>query len=671
MRIASAERKIESTFQGKKKKFRFEASAKAFQIVSSNLYTDKPLAILRELSCNALDSHRDAGTLDKPFEIDLPTKLNPTLRIRDYGTGMSNSKIEGLYSTVFASDKNDNDEDIGGLGLGSKTPFSYADTFTLISYLNGRKTVWLCFIDDDGEPAVQRAESGITDEANGIEYLIPIKFEDFNSFKEKVPVALQYFPPESYKTLVSVTPIEYKIKNDVYGIRDKNSTGNSGPRVLMGPVAYRLDKSAFDYEDQKKYAMILDHNFDIFCEIGAVDFQASREALSYDVKSKKSILNILKKVQNVLMVDIKDEIKAAPTYLEACVKARTLMADFHYSHREGMEWKGKNVFPDTSMNLRGEAALVSIHDITAADQLRPGFSKHLYLTLDHILKEPVFIHFDQTCKVNNVRIKHFLREEASGKPLLLFRDEQDMYEVMEQYQIFDCLSTYDLPVPEKVKNEKGDVVSKAPVKIKYVKPGRTTFHETSMTIEEINETEDACWAPLFGSGDTPWKEDNHRTLHNYCVGRLAISYTVFGVPQTLRHKAKHIVLPDIETFLRGKLIELLDYDEIMAASESNKLDWGGKVHNNYPDEFKHLPLWTELDKHYCDKTKFIREHRDRIEQMMGWKFPTFDKVTSKLDDLLAGKYNVLRHCDNMYYSGSDKFIREVMHLLHPNQGVKK
>ena len=41
--------------------FKIKNSRKAFQILSSGLYSNKIKAIIRELSTNALDSHRAAG----------------------------------------------------------------------------------------------------------------------------------------------------------------------------------------------------------------------------------------------------------------------------------------------------------------------------------------------------------------------------------------------------------------------------------------------------------------------------------------------------------------------------------------------------------------------------------------------------------------------------------
>ena len=44
--------------------FTIRTSAKAFKVLSDNLYSDKITAVIRELSCNAYDSHVQAGKKD-------------------------------------------------------------------------------------------------------------------------------------------------------------------------------------------------------------------------------------------------------------------------------------------------------------------------------------------------------------------------------------------------------------------------------------------------------------------------------------------------------------------------------------------------------------------------------------------------------------------------------
>jgi HSP90 family molecular chaperone len=79
------------------KKFTIEASSKAFKILSAKLYENQIRAIIRELSCNAYDSHIASGH-KKPFDIKLPSQYDPIFYIRDYGTGLSEHDV---YANLY------------------------------------------------------------------------------------------------------------------------------------------------------------------------------------------------------------------------------------------------------------------------------------------------------------------------------------------------------------------------------------------------------------------------------------------------------------------------------------------------------------------------------------------------------------------------------------------
>lgn len=52
--------------------FKIKTSNVAFDILSSGLYANKIRAVIRELSCNAVDSHIAAGKSNTPFLVRLP-----------------------------------------------------------------------------------------------------------------------------------------------------------------------------------------------------------------------------------------------------------------------------------------------------------------------------------------------------------------------------------------------------------------------------------------------------------------------------------------------------------------------------------------------------------------------------------------------------------------------
>jgi len=87
-------------------KFSIQSNAEAFKILSSQLYSNKPLAIVRELSCNALDSNNAAGS-KLPFKITMAKEI---LVIRDYGLGLTDDQMHQVYTSYFNSTKNDSND---------------------------------------------------------------------------------------------------------------------------------------------------------------------------------------------------------------------------------------------------------------------------------------------------------------------------------------------------------------------------------------------------------------------------------------------------------------------------------------------------------------------------------------------------------------------------------
>src|SRR5574343_126832 len=123
--------------------FKINATAKAFAILSSGLYANKIRAIVRELSCNAYDSHKAANKEHVPFKVVLPSPLDSTFSVQDFGLGLSEEQVFNLYTTYFESTKTQSNDYIGALGLGSKSPFSYTSSFLVTSIFEGVKSTYL------------------------------------------------------------------------------------------------------------------------------------------------------------------------------------------------------------------------------------------------------------------------------------------------------------------------------------------------------------------------------------------------------------------------------------------------------------------------------------------------------------------------------------------------
>ena len=153
--------------------FKIKASKKAFTILSG-LYSDLPLAIVRELAANGLDAHVVAGKKNVPIEIHLPNALEPWLTITDFGTGISHKDIYDIYTTYFESTKTNTNDQIGCLGLGAKSQLAYTDNFTTTSIVDGVKRIYNVFFNTSGVPSISLMSQENTTEGNGLSVQIPV-----------------------------------------------------------------------------------------------------------------------------------------------------------------------------------------------------------------------------------------------------------------------------------------------------------------------------------------------------------------------------------------------------------------------------------------------------------------------------------------------------------------
>lgn len=286
--------------------FRIRNSAKAFNILSSGLYANKIRAIIRELSCNAVDSHVAAGKADTPFDVHLPNVLEPWFSIRDYGTGLSNDQVINIYTTYFESTKTDSNEFIGALGLGSKSPFSYTDNFTVTAVKNGRKGIYTAFINNEGIPSIALMCEEESTDPNGVEVKFSVNDKyDYDKFVQEAKSVYKYFklrPIISGVTNFKFVDPEYADKNIVPGVHHLKDVSSYGAKsiAIMGNIAYPIDVPAAD-KTLGNLRELLDCGLVIEFDIGELDFQASREGLSYIPLTIESIKRKLEKLNSQLV----------------------------------------------------------------------------------------------------------------------------------------------------------------------------------------------------------------------------------------------------------------------------------------------------------------------------------------------------------------------------------
>ena len=354
--------------------FGFEMNRKAFEILSAGIYSDKVRAIVRELSTNAADAHSAAGKADVPFTVHLPNNLEPWFEVRDEGTGLSEDQIigkltpvkdeagnptgdyartGGIYTTYFKSDKTDSNDFTGCLGLGSKSPFAYTDSFTVESRYNGTKSVYNAFLNEKGFPGITKMTEERTTEPNGLTVRLPVNSGDFYEFQNKAAETLQWFTTRPKVTgyhNFEYPEKTYLRKTEKYGVY-KTHEWNARSFVVMGNVAYPIDThDLFDYQESNLKNLV-SWGCELYANIGDVDISASREKLGYNKQTIKFIKDALADALADLEKEVTKDIASKPTLWQArkaLHEVRNSFKGFNFS----AVWNGKSISDKVNIERR-------------------------------------------------------------------------------------------------------------------------------------------------------------------------------------------------------------------------------------------------------------------------------------------------------------------------------
>ena len=277
-----------------------------FNVLRNQLYSDKILAVIREYSANALDAHAEVGKQEVPIEITIPTKLNLNFEVRDFGRGLTEKEIGEIYAMYGESTKRGTNEQIGQLGLGSKSGFAYGDSFLITSWAKGKQTTYKAFIDPSQVGRIAKMDQQDSDQPCGVKITVPVRPQDVESFTEKATKLFQRFSvtpsikgitPEDFEKNFTKQEVALEGKDKSWRILKEQSGHSRSSFAIMGNIAYPIDIYALDLDYSDKIRDLLTcSSFDLRFNIGDLEVAASREGLQYTDFTKEAILNKLNSI---------------------------------------------------------------------------------------------------------------------------------------------------------------------------------------------------------------------------------------------------------------------------------------------------------------------------------------------------------------------------------------
>lgn len=524
MKMHSAASTVETSVGLVAENYCIEGSPKAFMLLSDGMYSHKELAVIREISTNAYDAHVDAGYADKPFEVHLPTAIEPYFYVRDFGISMTHDQCMTLYKTFFKSTKTNTNDSVGCLGLGSKSPLAYSNSFTVEAYLNGEKRIYSGFKDTTGDYKFVPMGISSTDEPNGIKVSVPVKAGDITKFHT---IAGELYKHWKVKPIVNVK-IDMVMPDPIIAANDSkwafhNMTDNY---VVMGQVPYKVNSyelSQMFETDVSDFCYNL-RGLIMYVNIGDVDFTPSRESLSFNPQTKAKLQEVLSHV----MKDVKNSIETSISGQASLFLARNKYVEIQErcsslnqvtrSLKDSVMWNGVKLFDSMGMN-----------SVTTGTSTVMSASKSHYRSKINIDRDLLTVHFgekvvfaiDDLKRGGVGRVRQYLKDNNRGHVYVYTLAENETVDNCPFYDILggatpkDVLLVSSMPKPER---QSYSTTDRTYGQVTYFDQYSEKFLTCGMSVKE----EDAVYIPIRKTKAGNYAVINNRSVDISVVQRMLI-----------------------------------------------------------------------------------------------------------------------------------------------------
>lgn len=476
MKLAVSDITTETSGTMKEMSFGIGNMGLVLDILRSKLYKNPILAICREICCNARDAHVEVGKKDLPIEVHFPNTFDMHFKVRDFGPGIAPDRMEDIFVNFGSSTKRNSNDQIGGFGIGAKTPLAYSDTFSICTNYEGTQRIYNAYIDETKIGKMALVSEKPTTEPNGTTIKIPVLSKNVREFIDCTLEATQYWPVKPILKGITPAPV-YKNMEIIHAgdgwsmLRDNRYSNSysdyssSRSVAVIDGIGYPLDVGSLSKlsDLQRKF---LDNKFLFYFKNGDLSLSASRDSIHYDDNTQKFIVSRINVAIKEVIERINKEIESCNTYIEACDLYAKTIRSFNLSDKlKECTWRGHRVIIDIAANHIGKWAKISvyykhnkkiIHQFSRDDeQLRgddPVTAKLYHLDkVDKIDRAVVNYIFEQNPNLTRLRIL-CTPEIPSVAEYQNLIDKGETVDVKYDYSLLDLFSLpklSDIKVPKK------------------------------------------------------------------------------------------------------------------------------------------------------------------------------------------------------------------------------
>lgn len=425
MKLDSDSRQIFSNVNAKRTDFTIDSSNDViFNILRSQIYTDPISSTVREVLSNALDAQSEKGNMGQPLEIFLPGEY---LVIRDFGVGISPDRLENVISKYGASTKRHTNDQIGGFGLGFKSPFSVCDMFLVITRFESKEYTYQFFIDESGRGSIQLVSEKECEPADtGTSIKIPVSHYKRQEFINAVFKYVQFW--EVQPKIIGkpfghiIDPPKVVLEGENWRVYDRNVGANVN--LLVDSVPYVIDK--YKYGNYR-----FPNNLVLVFKTGDIEVTATRESVRINDQSNETIKAALSNYEKTIFEHTKSKI----SQLTKMEDVLSLINETGPWKEQEWDWAGKKFnYPISSQESVLQVYIDSDYKLNKRTKSTSIYDKHIYFFTD---KE----YYDLTPQ-DSRRIKQYLLENDKLPGYVFQKKHSDICDHLKLVKIDDIKINY-------------------------------------------------------------------------------------------------------------------------------------------------------------------------------------------------------------------------------------
>ena len=356
------------------------------ETLRSKMYKNPIGAICREIASNSRDANREVGKSKLPIRIQIDKDMfNPgetTLSFIDDGPGIDEERVAEIFVNYGASTKRGTNRLTGAFGFGSKTPFAYSDSFSVVTKVDGMKYIYVAAIEENNTGKIYLFNKVETNEPNGTAIVIPIKKEDIQIFESECVKATWFWEPKpqyiNFRYIIDVKMDVTPYDGELFVKQDGRELYPEYYYLLIDGIPYDVSGGNLKLPDVRSYKKA----FFLIFKTGQLTISANRESVQYDNHTIKTIKSRYEKLWMQFKGTIQEKIEACPNSFEA----RLVIVE-HRSHplfdhlttmgEHKFTYKGQPISPLFQFQ-KIKISRIDKNGKVATDYVEPGMRKGFY-----------------------------------------------------------------------------------------------------------------------------------------------------------------------------------------------------------------------------------------------------------------------------------------------------